>query len=360
MRDVESEKQQGSTAQTLQITKHGRVNAASGPGACSGCGGAWHKGGRQQCPAYNRTCACCQKTGHFAKVCRSRTSQHRSGQSQASANAILVHPQQQVQMYAITQTRREPAPTIEVQMLSSNGTKNIRVLPDSGAEITAAGKEILAYLDHHPDNLLPSTVIPRAVNGNSMTPIGRIPIVIHLQGKRYTDDLHIIPGITGTVISWQASRSLGVLPEHYPKPINNEPAITTVKVGKGGIPTAQEVIDEFPSVFDGQVRVMDGEHFRIALAENAIPFCVKTPRSVPFAYRDKLKAELELLQQQGIIAPVTEPTRWCAPIVVTPKKGTDRIRMCVDLSKLNRFVLRERYQSPAPAEAVAEVFYNYC
>ena len=76
---------------------------------------------------------------------------------------------------------------------------------------------------------------------------------------------------------------------------------------------------------------------------------------VPFAYRDKLKAELELLQQQGIIGPVTEATQWCAPIVVIPKKGTDRIRMCVDLSKLNCFVLRERYQSPTPAEVVANI-----
>ena len=76
---------------------------------------------------------------------------------------------------------------------------------------------------------------------------------------------------------------------------------------------------------------------------------------MPFAYRDKLKAELELLQQQGIIAPVTEVTRWCAPIVVMPKKGTDHFRMCVDLSKLNCFVLRYQYQSPAPAEAVVDI-----
>ena len=191
-----------------------------------------------------------------------------------------------------------------------------------------------------------------------MTPIGRIPIVIHLQGKQYTDDLHIIPGIKGAVISWQAAKSLGILPMQYPNPINNEPAITMIDASKRGIPSAQEIIDEFPLVFDGQIRVMDGEQFCITLVENAVPFCVKTPRTVPFAYRDKLKAELELLQQQGIIASVTEATHWCAPIVVTPKKGTDRIRMCVDLSKFNRFVLRERYQSPAPAEAVADITAN--
>ena len=114
-----------------------------------------------------------------------------------------------------------------------------------------------------------------------------------------------------------------------------------IAMEKRGIPTAQEVMEEFPSVFDGQVRVMDGEQFHVTLTENAVPFCVKTPQTVPITYRDKLKAELELLQQQGIIAPVTEATQWCVPIVVTPKKGTDRIRMCVDLSKLNCFVLRE-------------------
>ena len=114
-------------------------------------------------------------------------------------------------------------------------------------------------------------------------------------------------------------------------------------------------MQEFPAVFDGQIRMMEGERFHISLVEGAVPFCVKTPWSVPFAYREKLKVELELLQEQGIIMPVTEVTEWCAPIMVTPKKGTDCIRMCVDLSRLNRYVRRERYQSPMPLEAVADI-----
>ena len=68
-----------------------------------------------------------------------------------------------------------------------------------------------------------------------------------------------------------------------------------------------------------------------------------------------MKEEIDLLIEQGIIAPVTEPTEWCSPIVVTPKKNSDSIRMCVDLSKLNRFVRRERYPSVTPAEAVADI-----
>ena len=112
---------------------------------------------------------------------------------------------------------------------------------------------------------------------------------------------------------------------------------------------------EYPTVFDGRIRTMEGEEFHISLIADAKPFCVNTPRSVPFAYHDKFQAELDLLQTQSIITPVTEATEWCAPIVVTPKKNSDKIRMCVDLSHLNRFVVRERYQSLTPAQAVADI-----
>ena len=96
-----------------------------------------------------------------------------------------------------------------------------------------------------------------------------------------------------------------------------------------------------------------GSH--ICLADNAQPFCVNTPRAVPSAYRDKLKAELDLLQSQGVISPVTKPTEWCVPIVITPKKDSEDIRMCVNLSRLNKYVRCKRYQSSTPAQAIADI-----
>lgn len=78
------------------------------------------------------------------------------------------------------------------------------------------------------------------------------------------------------------------------------------------IPT-EDLQEEYPFVFDGFVKTMEGELFRIALTEDAKPLCVHTPCTIPYGFRDKLKAELELLQEQNIIAPVTEPTEWCVP-----------------------------------------------
>ena len=50
-------------------------------------------------------------------------------------------------------------------------------------------------------------------------------------------------------------------------------------------------------VFDGVIKTMEGELFRIALTEDAKLYCVHTPRTTtPFAFQDKLKAELQLLK----------------------------------------------------------------
>ena len=100
---------------------------------------------------------------------------------------------------------------------------------------------------------------------------------------------------------------------------------------------------------------MPGEQFHISLTKEVKPFCVTAPRTIPFTYRDKLQQEIDLLVAQNIITSVMEPTEWCASIVVAPKKGTDRIRMCVDLSKLNKLVRRECYPSTTPQDAVADI-----
>ena len=259
----------------------------------------------------------------------------------------------------------DPAPLIAINVSSLHGSITIKVLPDSGADISAAGTEILHHLNEHVDNLLPSRIIPRAVNGAKMYPIGKLPVKFMLGDKEYSDAFHIYPNIQGALISWKACKQLSILPECYPHPITHlnkltittpspEPITTNIPM-KSPLLSLEYAKDQYPTIFDGQIRCMEGEMFHISLTDDARPFCVNTPRSIPFAYREKLKAELDLLQAQHIIAPVVEVTEWCAPIVVTPKKGTDRIRMCVDLSRLNRYVRRERYQSLTPAEAVADI-----
>ena len=212
------------------------------------------------------------------------------------------------------------------------------------------------------DNLAHSDVAPRAVNGATLHPIGKIPnVTFHTNGKTAQEDVHIYGSVTGALISCITARNLGILPECYPKPMASINTAQTHHTGSSHTPspTVDHIMAEFPSVFDGQIRTMPGEKFHISLTADAIPFYITTPRTIPFAYGEKLQKEINLLVDQEIISPITEPTKWCAPIVVKPKKDSDRIRMCVDLSKLNKFVRRERYPSVTPAEAIAQTKAKY-
>ena len=92
------------------------------------------------------------------------------------------------------------------------------------------------------------------------------------------------------------------------------------------IPTTEEIMAEFPSVFDGQVHKLPGEKFHISLIADARPFCITTPRTIPFAYKDKLK-EIDLLESQGIITPVTDQM-VCADSGDTEKKFRSHSHVC--------------------------------
>ena len=92
----------------------------------------------------------------------------------------------------------------------------------------------------------------------------------------------------------------------------------------------------------GQIK----ETYSITLKEDAKPFAISVPRKVPLSLYQKTKDELDRMLETGIISPVDQPTDWCAPMVVTPKSN-GKVRVCVDLSKLNKFVKRENHPLPA-------------
>ena len=96
--------------------------------------------------------------------------------------------------------------------------------------------------------------------------------------------------------------ALKILSPSYPQPIKVQ------KITSSEVPeqvTSDSLIKEFPSMFDSKVKPIEGEQFHIALVDNAKPFFINTPRMIPYTYREKLKAELQSLEEQGTITPVS-------------------------------------------------------
>ena len=60
------------------------------------------------------------------------------------------------------------------------------------------------------------------------------------------------------------------------------------------------------------------------------------------------------MEEMGVIVKVTDPTEWCAGMVVVPKQN-DKVRICVDLTRLNESVERERHILPAVDQTLAQL-----
>ena len=96
------------------------------------------------------------------------------------------------------------------------------------------------------------------------------------------------------------------------------------------------IFSEFFFVFDSQIPVMPTKKFKMYPADNAKPFCVTAPCTIP------LQTDIDLVVRQCTIAPITEPVEWCASIIVTPEGNSDMINSMADVggfSVLDKFSL---------------------
>ena len=81
--------------------------------------------------------------------------------------------------------------------------------------------------------------------------------------------------------------------------------------------TKDHILEEFPALFRGLGNL--GEEYHIKMRERLCPYALFTPRNVPIPLRTKVKEELDRMEELGVITKVTEPTPWCAGMVVVPK-----------------------------------------
>ena len=194
--------------------------------SCPGCGAQAHQGGRAQCPAFKQTCRFCLKVGHFARACHSRQPPQKHPRQKYPAAKAITAEEDEVDQETTSMTvlsvkqvaTIDPAPTIMVEVSTIHGSVCTAILPDSGADISAAGENILPPLNEYKENLLPSEFRPRVANGQRMCPIGKMCVHFQLAGKEHKEDMYIFPTLDGVIMSWKAAKALNVMPPHYPLP----------------------------------------------------------------------------------------------------------------------------------------------
>ena len=104
------------------------------------------------------------------------------------------------------------------------------------------------------------------------------------------------------------------------------------------------MVDKHVTVFSDKLGTLKGTEVRLHMDPHVQPQFFKA-RSIPFALKAKVEAELERLESLGIIIPV-QHSNWAAPVVPVMKQdGT--IRLCGDYRvTINKAVKVDAYPLP--------------
>ena len=165
--------------------------------------------------------------------------------------------------------------------------------------------------------------------------MGKFNAKITSKNKSIVEEIYVIKDLSKSLLGKSACVSLNLL--------NKIHEVENVKGTEESV-YKQQIINQYPKLFEG-LGELEGE-YEIKLKELPEPFALNVPRKVPFPLLDKTKQEIDRMLQSGVISKVIQPTPWCAPMVVTPKENGD-VRICVDLTKLNKSILREAYPLPS-------------
>ena len=144
--------------------------------------------------------------------------------------------------------------------------------------------------------------------------------------------IYVVKGLDRCLLGRPAITKLNLLELKYPSASVSE------------VITLESVKEKYPNLFR-ELGEMSGE-YHITLKEGAKPYALSVPRRVPIPLLPQVKQELENMEKTGVIFRVDQPTDWCAGMVVVPKPN-GKIRICVDLSRLNEKVKRENFPLPS-------------
>ena len=307
-------------------------SGANQPGsspACSRCGRKpVHD--RQHCPARDAVCRKCRKRGHFQAVCRSSpqvgtvTAEESKNQSQEDPNdAFMGVVQEQDNPWVVT--------------LHLNGHP-IHFCIDTGAEVTVISRDVHTRVGS--PKLTPPDRKLRGPDSHALSTAGFFTATLSTSAHHTQQPVYVVNGLDRPLAGRPAIERLGL--------VRRVANLTNLEGRKNEF----SPLKQFPLLFTGLGR-MEGD-YTIKLKKGAQPYALSTPRRVAIPLMAAVKAELQRMQQMGVIAKVDKPTEWCAGMVVVPK-ADGRVRICVDLTRLNESVCRERHVLPAVDQTLAQL-----
>ena len=217
-------------------------------------------------------------------------------------------------------------------VLSLNG-KPTKFEIDTGAEVTVISER--AHQNIGSPKLRPPQKTLRGPSNQELFVKGQFTAKLKNSDREVEQELFVVKDLHRHLLGHPAIKALDL----------------AARVGAVG-EDEKSPVARYPNLFTGLGK-LDGE-YSIQLEDGAKPFALTVPRRVAIPLMQPVKEELERMEKLGVISRASEPTEWCAGMVVVPK-GNKKVRICVDLNHLNKSVRQERHLLPAVEQSLAQL-----
>ncbi|UYV79739.1 K02A2.6-like [Cordylochernes scorpioides] len=280
---------------------------------CTRCGNS-NNHDWKNCPAMNSYCNKCMKKGHYAKVCRSE--------------AINEIKSEIAFLGSVEDNSKKWIVPIKV----NNRQVNFKI--DTGADVNVLPLQYY-YQSFQRIKLEKSDKVLQGPNGIPLETVGMIHVKLQNKGQHLNSKIYIIDKLKQPLLSGETSEKLNI--------------VRMIQQLSSNFLNPKR---EFPKIFNGLGHA--NINYKISLQPDAKPYALCTPRRVPIPLMKQVKEQLEEMTRLGVIESVEEPTEWCAGMVAVSKPG-GKIRICVDLTKLNQYIRRENYPLPATEHILGQL-----
>src|SRR6218665_3719646 len=330
------------THPSSSTTPHSR-STGKNQSTCRNCGKLWpHAGGREDCPAFDKTCRGCSKRGNFFSVCRSSNTAGNSRTSPAPRPLRVNHLEKRdtdsesdvEYLYAVRAHPMAAKPPMFNILLDGIP---ILVMAESGASVNSLDDRDFNKLSPR-RKLIHTTTRIFPYQGSTPLPVlGKLTLTVTHKSYRQRADFYVVTGTCGSILSWETSNQLHLIN------VVNRVTISSPKL-----------LDEFQDIFTGLGKL---KNFQVKLhINNTVAPTAQPHRRIPFLLRKQVEAQLEADLQLGVIEKVEGATPWVSPIVVVPKpKCPGAVRICIDMRRANTAIRRERHLTPTISDIIHDL-----
>ena len=313
-------------------------------GKCPRCGFTNHKA--DECKYKTAECFKCHKIGHLRSECKTGQWQHRPrNQTHFVGEEELVDS-----VFNIDSVNSDKTVAGSITVSMDVEDVAIEFMLDTGSPYTIISDDM--FKKSFPQLKLTTTTRRlHAYSGKELEVLGETSVRVQY------GDQHAV--LTLVVVRGSGRFAPALLGRDWLTRIRlNWKAILTAKglysvSGSEAITRLEQLKTKYASIFESKLGSVQGHQAHLHVPENTKPIFVKA-RPVPFALRPAVESELERMEQEGIIYPVSF-SDWATPLVCVPKSDGS-VRLCGDYKvTVNRVLKTDQHPIPTPEEVLSKM-----